>query len=805
MANRLPTNLDLTERLPAIYTGDAAVVPVGDTRFRVRIRRPNSLIGETDWPDRGTGGKPAKLALDRLSGAQVDVLDTEVIRAFIFLSLDAGSTWKQWGHIGTTGGAIFNRRGDIVLESTYTGRLPEPLNPSRILRVVLDVGEKLTTEAVIDTDAFRWPLVERGDIHRSVAVESVADGNAGVASSVSSSGNVSPAGSDRYLAIMGGNGRYPSVAGYSSMAFGATTATQIQTASYSYYRASMAKVVAPSTTPAAVSYVIDATDDHLFVCGVAFSGVDQTTPNDSAPSQTNVFSTSGGASITKGEDGDVRIAAVMVGYGEHSGVTVGSGETERSSLVGEGGSYDNAFAVSTKADDGTDNMDFSWGLTTEALIVGYNINQASATATLAQAAFRFGDDDGSESAYTQDTQDANKTVAVTTNFIYRALLQGSGDPASVAYTLRAQKNGSGGYSVVGVGTTGPGATPVIETADAVESGDNNTTPTTPWPVTRRTASTGDLIVMVLAWDDSTNNTGVTPANGPNGETWTQIDSVQASASTEIRMTAYYTVATGAWGAGTIAVTPNANEQWTACMFSVPSGEFDASTPIGAADTAASAGTAESTINSPALTVGSSDGGGRLIFCGAADADPQTSLGGGYTQITNTDRGNVSLSVNSRDAAVTNSQSLSAGDGTQTIASDSWASLAFVVRAPIVSNEIYVATSSNITAGGEATTNRMTGGTGSFVTGRIWDNENGSDSIDITEDDFTEVAWCCALASSLSPGDYFDLRVYAGASPLDTYTATGRVTVAGGGGDPESGLIGGKLLRGGLLLRGALVH
>lgn len=227
------------------------------------------------------------------------------------------------------------------------------------------------------------------------------------------------------------------------------------------------------------------------------------------------------------------------------------------------------------------------------------------------------------------------------------------------------------------------ATPVIETADATESGDNATTPTSPWPVSTPAAASGDLLIMIVGWDDSTNNTGITPADGPNSETWTQINSVVASASTEVRMTAYYTVATGSWSAGSVNVTPNANEQWTACVLKVPAGEFDGTTPIGASATTASAGTSETTVNSPAITTGSTDGdngGGRLIWAATADADPQTSLSAGYTAITNTDRGNVSLSVNSRDSAVTNSQSISVGNGTRTIAGDSWCSLGFVVRA-----------------------------------------------------------------------------------------------------------------------------
>ena len=222
-------------------------------------------------------------------------------------------------------------------------------------------------------------------------------------------------------------------------------------------------------------------------------------------------------------------------------------------------------------------------------------------------------------------------------------------------------------------------TPVIESGDATLDGDNATTPTTPWAVNTPALATGDLIIMIIAWDDSVDNTGVSLANGPNSETWTQISSVVASNSTEVRMTAYYTVATNTWASGSINVTPNANEQWTSCVLKVPAGEFDSSTPIGASGTASSAGTAETSVTGPSFTAGGTDGGGRYIWAGAADADPQTTLSAGYTSIDSTDRGQVSLSVQSRDSAVTNSESISGG--TRTIAGDSWCSLGFVVRDP----------------------------------------------------------------------------------------------------------------------------
>lgn len=395
--------------------------------------------------------------------------------------------------------------------------------------------------------------------------------------------------------------------------------------------------------------------------------------------------------------------------------------------------------------------------------------------TVDQQDFRFGDDDGSESTYTQGTQGANKTVALGTPFIYRALLQAVGDPASFAPTLYAQKNGSGGYSAVAVGSSVK-VTPVIESGDATTSGNN--TAQASWAVSVPNASTGDLLIIGIAWDDSTTTTDATEPAGQNGETLLEVNATPATdASTETRAKVWYVKCTGAWTAGTITFTPSATESWSAICVRVPAGEFDATTPIGAAATSAATGGAETNVNTAAFSAGGTDGSGKLCVFASADADPQ-SVASGFSSVGTQDLGAVTHGFFTRDTAVSNSESISA-TAAATIASDSWAAVSFVVRAPTITPEIYVATSANITAGGEATTDRMTGGTGSFVTGRIWDNENGSDSVDITTDNYTQVAHVLNTQSPAAAADYWDLRYYNGASPLDSYTATGRVTIAGG--------------------------
>lgn len=219
-------------------------------------------------------------------------------------------------------------------------------------------------------------------------------------------------------------------------------------------------------------------------------------------------------------------------------------------------------------------------------------------------------------------------------------------------------------------------TPLIESGDCTLSGSNTEQAT--WAVSVPNAAVGDLLLFNIAWDDSVNNTDVSPPSGPNGETISTIAGPTASASTEIRIKAWRTIATGTWTAGTITFSPNATESWSATVARIPAGEFDASTPIGASSTAASTGTAESAVNSPAFTAGATDGFGLLCAFMAADADPITAAPAGWSQLlSDQDLGAVAHNFDTRNAAVTNSESISAASWT--IASDSWASLAYIVR------------------------------------------------------------------------------------------------------------------------------
>lgn len=215
-----------------------------------------------------------------------------------------------------------------------------------------------------------------------------------------------------------------------------------------------------------------------------------------------------------------------------------------------------------------------------------------------------------------------------------------------------------------------------EQGATLDSGNN--TAQSSWAVSTPALAEGDMLMVHIGWDDSTTISSVTAPAGPNGETAVSIAGPVASASTEVRAQAWRYITTGTWSAGTLTFTPSGgSEQWTATVLKVTAGEFDATTPIGAASTRASSGTAETSALSPAFNAGSTDGGGRLIAWLAADDDPFTTDAGAWTRLANVDRGAVAALLAQRDLPTQDSESLTAGSWA--IAGDSWASLAYVIR------------------------------------------------------------------------------------------------------------------------------
>jgi hypothetical protein len=340
------------------------------------------------------------------------------------------------------------------------------------------------------------------------------------------------------------------------------------------------------------------------------------------------------------------------------------------------------------------------------------------------------------------------------------------------------KQGAGAYAAVPL-VASQKPQPVIEAADCTVSGSNTAQAT--WAVSHPAAATGDLLIFYVAWDDSVATTAVTAPAGPNGEVMAAVNTTPITdTATETRAKAWYVVATGSWTATTKTFTPNATETWSATCIKVPAGEFDSASPVGASNTRTTTGTADTAALSPAFTAGASDGSGTLVWCASVDADPLATTVTNWTVLQRQDLGDVAHGVAVRVAAVTDSESIAGGD-TWAITSDSWTSIGFIVRAPTVNNPVYVSASSNITAGGEATTFQLSAPSGKatsdFDAGRMWDDENGTDTVTITTDNYTELEWCIKFGASASGA--YDFRVTDGGAVLNTYSQTPQITITSG--------------------------
>lgn len=410
-----------------------------------------------------------------------------------------------------------------------------------------------------------------------------------------------------------------------------------------------------------------------------------------------------------------------------------------------------------------------------------------------QEGFRFGEDDGSESAHTwAAAQDTNISRSLGTAALIRALVNATGDPASAAYTLRYQKNGAGGYVAlpVGAGNAETYAQPTWGAAGTAASGTTSCTPEYPTGVS---ASTSKIFCVVTG----RSNTADTAPTMPAG--WTRIGGLEGGTGTwgvdtGTRRVDFFvkdTVTGSETGTVTVSLSGTTANTLRATIFriEVPS-EYSIDTAlVSGADS--SNGTGYSAAASSSATFDANRlvliGTAQNIDTGTVSAAAITATGITFGTLTN--RATTAVTNGNDHRHILHSVPVSSGSGTvaptfsYTISASGSGPTGFLVlraRLPAVVNEIYVAASSNIAAGGEATTARLTAPSGKttsdFVTGRRWDDENGTDTIDITVDDYTEVEWCLNTQSPATNGDYFEFRVYAGAAALQTYTVTPRLTL-----------------------------
>lgn len=473
-----------------------------------------------------------------------------------------------------------------------------------------------------------------------------------------------------------------------------------------------------------------------------------------------------------------------------SGYTAMHAELDGSSFVGSGAAY----KISSSANSAAETAAFSLtsAVTWDTAIAGFRLVTGGA-ATADQEGFRFRNDDGSETSATwAASQDTDKTAPLSANLRLRLLIDGTNDLASAAYTLRYQKNGSGGYVAVPVGATVPEVYGTV-TFGAIGTGANGSTTVAPSYPTGITA--GQYLVCVVTSGATNSETPTTPSGWTLLATGASTDGTYGVDTGPRRVTAFGKIADGTEsGTLTVSITNGGTCRGTISRFTkAGSGSWDVEAHGGNDSTS---GTGVS------ITFASTNwntGDAVLVATGqrvdGATQASQSLTASGVTFGTRTNRAATAVTTGNDHrhtvdtfAAISSTSDVDAAPTWAYTASAAASAGGVIVRlreyTAAIINEVYVATSANITAGGEATTAQLTAPSGKstsdFVTGRLWDDENGTDSIDITADDYTELEWCLHAQSPATNGDYFDFRVYAGAAALDTYTVTPRWTLGTGG-------------------------
>ncbi len=379
---------------------------------------------------------------------------------------------------------------------------------------------------------------------------------------------------------------------------------------------------------------------------------------------------------------------------------------------------------------------------------------------LEQEGFRWRDDDGSESGATWlASQDSNITRAAATNTRLRVLVNSTHDPGSSPYQLEYKLSSESAYRTV---------LPANSFASlATTSNSNGTSLSGGVSLNMPSGITAGDLLLVYASNDNTGGTNMAISG------WTALFHQQYTGNV-VSFGAWAKIATGS----DTATLTGASQDYAATVMRVTDhGVIDPATDIVVGTPAL---TSNANPNPPSLDAGISEKWLWIEGFGAEDDDAAAGsyVSTNYTAITLVES---AQSGSSTMMAVGYRQNETQTEDPGTMAMDaSEEAVANTIAIPPYHQRILLASSANITASGENTTVQLTAPTGKstsdFDAGRIQDDENPSDTIDITVDDYTELEWSLTATADVESGDVYHFRVTANGTPFDTYSVTPAWTI-----------------------------
>jgi hypothetical protein len=354
---------------------------------------------------------------------------------------------------------------------------------------------------------------------------------------------------------------------------------------------------------------------------------------------------------------------------------------------------------------------------------------------LEQEGFRWRNDDGDEDAATWlDTQDTDITAEEGANVRLRILVNASGDPASTPYQLEFKKTTgslpySSAFTKVPTGTTIPytvDETVGLGTDDAQQAGTT---------VTLTGTTIGGSLDAVTEWVGMRFQTVAIPAGATITNAYLSVVP-SATGEDEPLVTVYFEDADDA-ATFTTTASDISNRART-------SGVSWSSTDLGASGSTYHNSPDLSSILQTVINRGGWASGNDLAVI----------VQGGATATRD-------LTIEAYENAGANPPRLH---------------VEYTLPAPVK-----ISVSAHITASGEVTTAQLTAPsgktTGDFVAGRIQDDENPSDTVNIGADEYTELEWCIQAVSGVAVDtDVYQFRVTANGTALSSYPALPEWTI-----------------------------
>lgn len=422
-----------------------------------------------------------------------------------------------------------------------------------------------------------------------------------------------------------------------------------------------------------------------------------------------------------------------------------------------------------------------------AVVVGTDyVKMDVVTNTVEQEGYRWRNDDGSETTATWlAAQDTNITQPTATNTRLRTILNDTtaGNQATTQYQLeyklssdtvyRPVQASSGSVAYGSAGTASANQTTILQiTAPA-------------------TVNRGDLLVMGIA-NKYPNNGPTTPSG------WTAITNNQASGG----------IGTTGLDTGLIYATVFVREAegWEdSVIFSVNVGsangsegqilrytkgngkEWDLAATTGSDNTGSSNSWSVTGAADPGITAGDMvvvvSAVNTDLYNYSAEAIAATGLGMGTQseRVESASTGGDDMELVMSDHVVSSGTASTAPTFTMTSSGNSATApggASVIMRIRQVDAPIQLAASANITASGDNTTAQLTAPTGgpTFVTGRMMDDENPADTIDINDTQYTELEWSMTATSTAVDTEVYQFRVTANGAVLTDYTVTPQWTI-----------------------------